>query len=207
MNASEAAVVTDLTVIRELWDRMLPTIQSVPTNRDYTKSGGGLDNVTNLDVVISDRREIHELLRDVTDFIETEATDEHPDSHTVKELTLFVEAWVPWLVGDGLGAFADEIHDAANKVRHHARETEPTKPGKTLAQVEADHYDGSPIPFVTTPELAAFLKSQYDPHVTEGHIRVWKQRGQIPTAHTDTQGRTYYDKVAVIYALQHRNTA
>lgn len=132
---TEAQIIADLTVIRDLWDRMLPTIQAIPlgqigggSSRSSTDDGkhnsDGNADVDNLDIVISDRGDITAVLQGwcrvvVEDF---DVTTVIPHGHDVHGMCVFLERWARHMTGhEACDDMAAELHDAARKVLHYAK--------------------------------------------------------------------------------------
>lgn len=132
----EAQIVADLTTIRDLWDHMLPTMQAIPVGRiggssSRTSTGKGNDHngdhnadVTNLDIVMSDRGDITAVLQGwcrvvIEDF---DVTAVIPHGHDVQGMCTFLERWARHMTGhEAADDFAEEIHGAAVKVLRRAK--------------------------------------------------------------------------------------
>jgi hypothetical protein len=153
----EAAIVADLTTIRELWDHMLPTMKAIPlgqlgggSSRSSTSkaedNGDHNADVTNLDIVLSDRGDITAVLQGwarvvVEDF---DVTTVIPHGHDVGGMCTFLERWARHMTGHvAADDFAAELHVAAGKV---LRRAVPKRRDWMLigdCPIEIEHEDGS----------------------------------------------------------------
>jgi len=131
----EAQILADLTTIRELWPNMLPRIRAIPlgplgtsgtrssTRRSEDNSDEN-DDVTTLDIVISDRGDITAVLQGwarvvVEDF---DVTTVIPHGHDVDGMCLFLMRWARHMTGHcAVDDMADELHTSAGKVLRHAK--------------------------------------------------------------------------------------
>ena len=131
----EAQITADLIVIRDLWDRMLPTIKAIPlghmgggTSRTSTAkdadNGDHNTDVDNLDIVMSDRGDITAVLQGwarvvVEDF---DVTTVIPHGHDVRGMCVFLMRWARHMTGhEAAQDMADELHTAAVRVLRYAK--------------------------------------------------------------------------------------
>ena len=153
----EAQITADLIVIRDLWDRMLPTIKAIPlghmgggTSRTSTAkdadNGDHNTDVDNLDIVMSDRGDITAVLQGwarvvVEDF---DVTTVIPHGHDVRGMCVFLMRWARHMTGhEACEDFSGEIHECAVKVLRRAKPRGRDWMLLGECPVETEHEDGT----------------------------------------------------------------